>query len=355
MRNKIKMLLHSALAAALCGPVLQAQENPPVQPSTPSENVQFISVDDNVKLEVIDWGGTGRPLILLTGLGATAKQLAKFASKLTPNYHVFGITRRGFAPSSIPASGYSADRLGDDVVAVVDALRLVRPVLAGHSIAGEEMSSVANRHPDKISGLVYLEAGYAHALYDLVHGDLVLDSLQVLKDLQTLQSAMPGQLDLRPARQVAMAQLLQALPQLEKNIELEKKFTADILSQIPPARPQPMPSQPAQPRIAQPPAEALVSSRLISSGEQKYTAIPVPVLAIFAIPHDFGPANKGAPAIEALIEAHDLEHGEQQIEAFERQVPAAHVVRLAHATHNIFISNEADVLREMNSFIGSLP
>jgi hypothetical protein len=31
------------------------------------------------------------------------------------------------------------------------------------------------------------------------------------------------------------------------------------------------------------------------------------------------------------------------------------VVRLPHANHYVFFSNEEDVLREMNAFLGSLP
>src|SRR5580658_8282660 len=41
--------------------------------------VQFITVDSNVKLEVRDFGGTGRPLVLLTGLGNNAHVFDKFA------------------------------------------------------------------------------------------------------------------------------------------------------------------------------------------------------------------------------------------------------------------------------------
>jgi hypothetical protein len=41
--------------------------------------------------------------------------------------------------------------------------------------------------------------------------------------------------------------------------------------------------------------------------------------------------------------------------AFEQAMPAAHVVRLAHANHCVFRSNEPDVLREMNAFIAGLP
>ena len=126
--------------------------------------VQMVTVDDNVKLEVLDWGGTGRPVVLLTGLGNNAHIYDKFAPKLTAAYHVYGITRRGFGASSAPAAvpgNYAADRLGDDVLAVIDSLKLNRPVLVGHSIGGEELSSVGSRHPEKVAGLIYLDAGYS--------------------------------------------------------------------------------------------------------------------------------------------------------------------------------------------------
>jgi len=93
----------------------------------------------------------------------------KFAPRLTPEYHVYGITRRGFGASAALLHGqwtYSADRLGDDVLAVLDALKLNRPVLGGHSIAGEEPSSVGSRRPERVAGLIYLEAGYSYAYYD---------------------------------------------------------------------------------------------------------------------------------------------------------------------------------------------
>lgn len=84
-------------------------------------SVQFVAVDDNVKLEILDWGGSGRPLVLLAGLGNTAHIFNRFALKLTPAYHVYGVTRRGFGASSAPVpanDNYSADRLGDDVLSV---------------------------------------------------------------------------------------------------------------------------------------------------------------------------------------------------------------------------------------------
>jgi pimeloyl-ACP methyl ester carboxylesterase len=124
---------------------------------------QFITVDNDVKLEVLDWGGSGQSLVFLAGLGDTAHIFDKFAPKLISQYHVYGITRRGFGASSVPASGYAADQLGDDVLAVLDFLKLNRPVLAGHSIAGEELSSIGSRHPERVAGLIYLDAAYRYA------------------------------------------------------------------------------------------------------------------------------------------------------------------------------------------------
>jgi pimeloyl-ACP methyl ester carboxylesterase len=67
------------------------------------------------------------------------------------------------ATMQLHGKNYSADQLGDDVLAVIEALKLNRPVLIGHSIAGEELSSVGTRYPDKVAGLVYLDAGYSYA------------------------------------------------------------------------------------------------------------------------------------------------------------------------------------------------
>ena len=75
------------------------------------------------------------------------------------------------------------------MLAVLDALKLERPVLAGHSIAGEELSSVASRHPERVAGLIYLDAGYSYAYYDRSRGDLDIDLLELQKKLEQL---LPG-------------------------------------------------------------------------------------------------------------------------------------------------------------------
>ncbi len=118
----------------------------------------LVAVDDGVHLEGLDWGGSGRPVVLLAGLGDTAHVFDHFADQLSGSYHVYGITRRGFGASSQPDSGYSEQRLADDVLQVLDALKLAAPVLIGHSIAGDELTAIGSSRSDRIAGLVYLDA-----------------------------------------------------------------------------------------------------------------------------------------------------------------------------------------------------
>jgi non-heme chloroperoxidase len=301
----------------------------------PRHTTQLITVDKDVRLEVLDWGGSGRPLVLLTGLGNSAHIFDQFAPKLTANYHVYGISRRGFGASSSPASGYEADRLGDDVLAVLDALRLNRPVLAGHSIAGEELSSIGSRHPEKVSGLIYLDAGYSYALYDSARGDFTIDLRDLERKLQQLEpdKGPPG------PQQLIQDLLENSLPAFEKQLRQMQKNIA--------AAPPPPPS-------AGPPPRPLFASTAIISGEQKYTDIRVPLLAIFALPHSTSPAVRNDPKQLAEYQAREEQFVGAQAQAFER-LPGAKVVRLPFASHYVFFSNQADVLREMNAFIAALP
>ena len=95
----------------------------------------------------------------------------------------------------------------------------------------------------------------------------------------------------------------------------------------------------------------------IIAGEQKYTDIRVPVLAIYANPHDPSPYAFdifNTPAERAVAEAIPTAETEEQAEAFESGVPSARVVILPHANHYVFLSNEADVLREMRAFLAGL-
>lgn len=114
-----------------------------------------------MSIEVLDWGGSGRPLLLLTQLGQTAHIYDDWASKLARSHRVLGMTRRGHGESVMAAeASVSTERLAADIVAVLDALGLQGPVLVGHAFAGEEMSWVGSRQSSRLAGLIYVDAAY---------------------------------------------------------------------------------------------------------------------------------------------------------------------------------------------------
>ena len=125
--------------------------------------VELVAVDGGVQLEVLDWRGSGPALVLLAGLGDTAHVFDDFAQALIPRHRVVGVTRRGFGRSSPSPSGYGFARLAEDVARVIATLGLDRPLVIGHSFAGEEMHLLGARHSAAISGLVYVDAAFNRA------------------------------------------------------------------------------------------------------------------------------------------------------------------------------------------------
>jgi non-heme chloroperoxidase len=282
------------MATILCLATLFLQANQPVDPAP--HRAQMITVADGVELEVLDFGGKGRPIVLLAGLGNTAHVFDDFAPKLTSAGHVVAITRRGYGSSTRAESGYDVARLGEDVLAVIDKVSLGKPVLIGHSLGGQELSYLASQHRDRIAGVIYLEAAYRYA-YDV-----------------------PG--------------------------EFERDFP-----NLPP--PPSAPSAPASaPPVVPPSAEQRqprgrpASAQAILAGSQHFTEIGVPALAIFASPHD---------VMTGDFEKFDEAMTERQARAFERGVPQARVLRWPHASHYLFIAQERDVLREVTAFLATLP
>jgi pimeloyl-ACP methyl ester carboxylesterase len=295
-------------------PVIRVNAQVPDASATAAPAIRVVEVQPDVKLEVLDWGGSGRSVILLPGLGDTAHVFDSFAVKLTANYHVYGITSRGVGNSSAPPaepSNYSAGRLGDDVAAVISILKLNRPVIAGHSVAGEVLSAVATHHPDAVSALIYIDAGYPYALYDKAHGDLVLDSIALRNELAQVH------LGTLPRNPKQLDEILADVRRVEEELQQRK----DDLSQISPPGP-----------IENPYSVALLD------GEERFIQIGLPVLAIFNVPH--------TPAFRRTME--------NQVHAFEVQVPQAKIIRVENADHYLFQSKEAEVLRDVNDFIKDL-
>lgn len=122
--------------------------------------VLFVEVQPGIRLEVLDWGGTGETVFLLSGHGDSGHVFDDFAPPLTRHFRVLAITRRGFRASSQPQEGYDFTRMTNDIVSVADSLKIKQFDVIGHSIAGDEINRLAQMFPKRVHRVVYLEAAY---------------------------------------------------------------------------------------------------------------------------------------------------------------------------------------------------
>jgi non-heme chloroperoxidase len=313
------------LLVALVAP-LQSQQPAPWK--DPSSHVnRFIPVGQDVRLEVLDWGGAGRPLVLLPGGGDTAHVFDDFAPKLTGDFHVYGITRRGFGESGFAPLTSGSDTFGDDVLAVLDALKLQSPVLVGHSIGGQELSSIGTRYPNRVAGLVYLDAAYPYAF-----DNGKVPTFEEISAIGFPQPPPPTEADLATFDGLRQY-YTRVLGFTYSEGELRQKRSVTPEGRVGPAR-------------AFPGGQSLLAT------VTKYVQIRVPALFLVSSQNRGRWAETSTdPKIGEQIAALSA-FTERQAKAIEDGLPSARVVRLPGANHYVFLSNEADVLREMRAFLG---
>ena len=341
LRSVVLVVMFCSMADAL-----SAQSSPAWHDPSP-HRVQFVTVDENVKLEVLDWGGVGRPLVLLAGSGNSAHVFDNFAPKLTSEHHVYGVTRRGFGDSSKPDKGYDDQRLADDVLTVLDSLKISKPILVGHSMAGSELTTLADQHSARLSGLIYLDANddptdtcwnnpEYHALFKLLPTAVTNPAPPTDADKKSFEAFN----DYWRRRIVNFA-----FPESEIRSEFDQKPDGSVGS-----------------------VRALASVRkAIAEGSKKrdYSKIKVPILAFIPTQpnqstgwseyYRFQPMNDEERVALAKIYATDRTCTKLLEQTLKDEAPKARIIELHNADHYVFFSNEADVLREMRLFLAGLP
>ena len=327
---------------------------------------RFVEVAKNVKLEVLDWGGRGHPLVLLAGLGNTAHVFDGMAPKLARHFHVYGITRRGFGASSTPKTGYTGDRLADDVVTVLKVLDVQKPILVGHSIAGEELSEIGLRYPDHIAGLVYLDAVQPYSVYDPNNGAYLPD----LSQLETQINRMHHD----PYDKQQMAALLRDAAALTHSVDdaltgikMDDASTAGAVNAGPSKQDMAsfaafrcfvskqlggiMPEDEVRQTFSATTSGGVGDQKTpdfvynaILEGETRLRAPAVPILAIVPVPRASDLPQGSDPAKRATDEAMHTRMQEANITALKSQQPSAEIVRVPQAHHYVFLSDQSKVV-----------
>jgi len=302
------------------------------QPWTdPSKHTRiFVETEPGVRLEVLDWGGTGQAVLLLAGHGDTAHIFDDFAPGLTKEFHVLGITRRGFGSSSQPRQGYDLTTMVRDIQRIVDVLNLRRVDLVGHSIAGDEMTRFALTYPDRVGKLVYLEAAYDRVEARRVESKFpqIPSQGQEAGSAETIRSWIGQTEILMPEAEIRATRVFGA------DGELVRQVTPDSITA----------------KVA-----AMVE-------HPDYASIRPPVLAIYAVyenPAELAPRYKIASpetrqALDQVFALWQTFAGSQRA-SFRRSMPHARIIEIHGASHYCFISNREQVTRAVLSFLGRSP
>jgi non-heme chloroperoxidase len=115
---------------------------------------------DEIKLNVVDGGGSGRPVILIHGWplsgAAWQKQVPALAAA---GYRVITYDRRGFGQSDKPLTGYDYDTLTEDLANIIEQLDLTDVTLVGFSMGGGEVARYVALHGEnKLHSVVFASA-----------------------------------------------------------------------------------------------------------------------------------------------------------------------------------------------------
>ena len=98
--------------------------------------------------------GRGEPVVLVHAIGCDHRMWDSLAAALSPRYRVVRVDVRGHGQSPVPAGEYSLDALADDVLAVLDALKIDKAHWVGLSMGGMIGQAFAINHRERLGRLV---------------------------------------------------------------------------------------------------------------------------------------------------------------------------------------------------------
>jgi pimeloyl-ACP methyl ester carboxylesterase len=115
---------------------------------------------NGLRLHCLDWGGSGRPIVLLHGLASNARIFGLVGPLLAQHHRVIAIDQRGHGLSDRPDDGYDGfDDVVADARAALDALAFDSPVLLGHSWGANVAAKFAASHGERLGGVIMLDGG----------------------------------------------------------------------------------------------------------------------------------------------------------------------------------------------------
>ncbi len=111
--------------------------------------------------------GVGPDVVLVHGLTSSLAfwYNTKVFPSLCPDYRVTAYDLRGHGYSHVTATGYTSRELAGDLLALMDHAGIERPRLISHSFGGSIALHFALLYPERVSGVVLCDTGFAALRY----------------------------------------------------------------------------------------------------------------------------------------------------------------------------------------------
>ncbi|MFN4112971.1 MAG: alpha/beta fold hydrolase [Sphingomonadaceae bacterium] len=121
---------------------------------------QFVAIGKGVTVHLRDEGPKDAPaIVLLHGSNADLHTWAPWAQALKADYRVIRFDQVGHGLTGPdPRHDYSRDNYVADILEVADKLGLERFILGGNSMGGKHALAFAVAHPERVAGLVLVDA-----------------------------------------------------------------------------------------------------------------------------------------------------------------------------------------------------
>ena len=120
-----------------------------------------ITTDDGVKLHYEE-AGSGTPVVFVHEFAGDLRSWEPQLAHFSRRYRCIAYNARGYPPSEVPESfeRYSQERARDDVLAVMDALKIQRAHVVGLSMGGFAALHFGIKYSARALGLVVAGCGY---------------------------------------------------------------------------------------------------------------------------------------------------------------------------------------------------
>jgi pimeloyl-ACP methyl ester carboxylesterase len=180
-----------------------------------------VSLPGGVRLQYVAGGPEDGPaVIMLHGVCDSSFSFSRVLPLMPAGLRVVAVDQRGHGDSDRPAFGYSMDAFASDLLALMDALRIDRATLVGHSMGSFVARRAAEKAPERVTRLVLI-------------GTAMTAQNAVLRELHAIAESLTDPVDERLIRDFQAGTIARPVPPafFERIVKETRKLPARVWRQ----------------------------------------------------------------------------------------------------------------------------